>query len=105
MWWRRSRWVFIWKKCKSPGRPRSTLLGIIQRGLVCALRHAQRQRRNRDAAAIEHAHRIDETVAFLPQQILRRNHAIFKDHFRRVASPQPELVLFLAGAKSLGISV
>jgi hypothetical protein len=59
--------------------------------------------RNRDAAAIEHAHRVDEAVAFLAQQILRRDHAVFKNHLRGVAGPQAELVLFLAGAKSFGI--
>src|ERR1035438_9519960 len=47
-----------------------------------------------DAAAIEHAHCVDEAVAFLAQQILCRNHTIFKNHLRRVAGPQPQLVLF-----------
>ncbi len=43
------------------------LLGILERGFVGALRHAQPQRGNRDATAIENAHGVNEPVALLAQ--------------------------------------
>ncbi len=76
--------------------------GIVQRRLVGALRHAQAEGRNRDAAAIQRAHSIDEAVALFAQQVLRRNLAVFEDQFRGVAGAQAELVFFLAGAESFG---
>ena len=79
------------------------LLGIIQRGFVGALGHAERQSGDGDAAAVEHAHGVDESVAFFAQQIFGGNHAVFEDQFRGVAGAQAQLVFFFAGTESLGV--
>ncbi len=75
-------------------------LGVAHRALVGALRHAQSERRDGDAAAIEDLQAIDEAFAFRAQEILRGHAAIGEDHFAGVARAQAELVFFLAGTKA-----
>src|ERR1035438_10276106 len=74
-----------------------------QTTISIALRHPQRQGRNRDAAAIEHAHGVGKSLPFATQEILRPNHAVFKNQLGRIAGPQSQLVFFLAGTKSPGV--
>ena len=47
------------------------LLRVAQRRLVGALRQADRQRRDPDAAAVEHLQRVDEALPFLAEQLRR----------------------------------
>ena len=61
------------------------------------MREPDGQRRDPDAAGIEHLQRVDEPLAFLADERLRRHAAILEDHFARVARAHPELVLLLAG--------
>ena len=42
-----------------------TLLGVFRGGFVCALRHAECQRSNGDAAAVENLQAVDEAFAFV----------------------------------------
>src|SRR5438067_5295463 len=78
-----------------------TVLRVFERRIKGALSDAQRQRRDRDSSSIKDAHRIDESIAFLAQKIGRRHATVLKDHFGGVAGAQPQLVFFLAGAKTL----
>ena len=72
-----------------------TLFGIFQRRFIGALGHAQRQRCDGDAATIQHAHGVDESAAFFPQQIFRGKSTIFKDEFSSIAGAQvPACFLF-----------
>src|SRR4051812_48690234 len=52
-------------------------LGILQRRLICPLRHSQSKRGDRDAPTVEHLHRIDESLAFLPAHRRCRYYTIF----------------------------
>jgi hypothetical protein len=76
-------------------------LDILQRRIERAAPDAQRQCGNRDAAAIENPHRIDESFAFDAEQIFRGNLAVLEDQFAGIAGPQTELVFFLARPESL----
>src|ERR1700730_8236460 len=55
------------------------LFGILQRRVIGPFGHAQRQRRYRDAAAIQHAHGVDKSVAFFPAQVFSWNDAVFEN--------------------------
>ena len=76
------------------------LAGIVQRRFVCPFRHSQRQSCDRNPAAIEHAHGVDKSLAFGPEQIFRRQNAVFENQFRGVAGAQPELVFFFPRTKT-----
>jgi hypothetical protein len=76
------------------------LLRVLRRGIESATGHAQRERGDGDAAAVEYAHRVLEAFAQLADQILFGNQAVLEDQLRRVAGAQAELVLFLAGAEA-----
>jgi hypothetical protein len=76
------------------------LLGVAQRSFVGALRHAQAQRGDRDAPAVENLQAVDEAFAFLAEQVFRRHAAIGENNFARVAGAQAELVFFFAGTKA-----
>src|SRR5271167_4627521 len=78
------------------------LLRVLQRSLVGALRHAQPQRGNGDAPAVEDLHGVHKAIAFLAQQVLGRDLAVLEDQLRGITGAQAKLVLFLTGAKSLG---
>src|SRR5205807_873393 len=75
------------------------LLRISHRGIERSARHPQAQRSNRDPSAIQHPHRILESIAFIANHALGRNLTIFKDQLRGIASPEPQLVLFSARPK------
>ena len=78
------------------------LLAVLESGFVGALRHAKAERGDGDAAAVENAHGVDESVAFLAEEIFGRDLAIFKDEFGGVAGAKAELVFLLAGTEALG---
>src|ERR1041385_5900564 len=80
------------------------LLGIPERSFIRALGHAQPERGNGDAAAIEHLHGIHKALAFLAHQRFFRNVAVFKDQFRGVTGAQAELVFFFPWTKTPGAS-
>ena len=73
------------------------LLRVVERRFVGALRQADRQRGDPDAAAVEHLQRVDEALPFLAEQLVGRHAAVVEDDFARVAGAHAELVLFLAG--------
>ena len=75
-------------------------LRVLGRGFVGALRHAQRQRGNGDAAAVENLQAVDEALALFAQQILRRHTAIAEHHFGGVAGAHAQLVFFLSRTES-----
>ena len=77
---------------------RLALLRVAERRLVGALRQADRQRRDADAAGVEHLHRVDEALSFLAEQLIERNAAVVEQHFARVAGAHAELVFLLARA-------
>ena len=76
------------------------LLGVLHRGIQRALRHAQRQRGDGDAAAVENFQAARETFAFWAEQIFTRNAAIGENDFGGVAGAHAQLVFFFAGAKT-----
>ena len=75
-------------------------LGILQRGIVGALRHADGQRRDGNPAAVQNLQAVDEAFAALAQKLRLRQPAVVENHFAGGAGAQAELVLLLAGAKS-----
>ena len=55
------------------GRPNCLpQLGVTQRGVVGALRHADGERGDGDAAAVENLEAVDEAFAFLAEQLRLR---------------------------------
>ncbi len=74
-------------------------LGVVQRGVVSALRHADGERGDGDAAAIEDLQAVDEALAAFAQQLGSGKAAVFEDHFAGGAGAQAELVFLLAGAE------
>ena len=64
------------------------------------MRHAQRQRRDRNASAVENLQAVDEAVALVAQKIFRGDAAIAENHFGSVAGAHSQLVFFFAGAKA-----
>ena len=78
-------------------------LRVAQRGLVGALREAHRQRRDADAAGVEHLQRLDEALALLAEQLRRRARGILEDDLARVARAHAELVLLLARHAGPGV--
>ncbi len=76
------------------------LLGVTHGAFVSALRHAQAERGNGNAAAVENLQAVDEAFAFFAEQIFRRDVAIGENDFAGVAGAQPELVFFLAGLEA-----
>ena len=72
---------------------------IAARGFVRALRQSDRERRDADAAGVEHLQRVDEALPFDSEQLRRRHAAVLEDDLARLAGPHAELVFLLAGAK------
>src|SRR5215467_8634201 len=68
------------------------LLGILQRGFVSTLRHADCQRSDADTPAVEDFQSIDETAARRAEQIFLRYAAIVEDHRGSIAGAQAQLV-------------
>src|SRR5229473_2707493 len=79
------------------------LLRIFERGFIGSLGHPQTEGRNRDAPAIEDAHRVDKPAAFLAQQRIVGKPAVFEDEFGSIAGPQAQLVFLLARTKALRV--
>src|SRR5262249_43531192 len=50
---------------------------------------------DRNAAAVENLHGVDESLAFFTQAILVRDETIFENDARRFGGPQTQLVLLL----------
>ena len=75
------------------------LLGVAHRAFVGALRHAQAERGDGNAAAIENLQAVDEAFAFFAEKIFGGNAAIGEDDFAGVARAQAELVFFFPGRK------
>ncbi len=76
------------------------LLGIFERRFIRALRDAYRQRRNRDAPAVQNPQAVDESFAALAAELRRRQPAIGEQNFARGRTAHPQLVFFLPDAKS-----
>ena len=76
------------------------LLRVAHGTFVGALRHAEAERRDRDASAVENLQAVDEAFAFRAEEIFGGHAAIGEDDFAGVAGAQAELVFFLAGAKA-----
>ncbi len=72
------------------------LLGIFYGGIERALRHAERQSCDRDAAAVENFEAASEAFAFVAEKIFLGDTAIGKDDFGGVAGAQAELVFLFA---------
>src|ERR1017187_7053868 len=89
---------FVLDGLKLRDGPRELLaqLGIAERGVVRALRHADGKRGNRNAAAVEHLQAVDKAIVPLTQELLRRQAAIFENHFAGGAGAQPQLVFLFA---------
>src|SRR5438876_10230065 len=68
------------------------LLCVMQRGFICALRHAHGQCSDADSAAVKNLQGVDEAVAWLAEQVLFRNAAIVKDDGRGVTGPESKCV-------------
>ncbi len=66
-----------------------SLLGVFRGCFKRALRHAQRERRNRNPSSIENLQAASESFAFRPKQVFLRHAAIVENHFRRVARAHP----------------
>ena len=75
-------------------------LGVFRGGVAGALRHAQRQRGDGDAPAVEDLQAVHEAVALLAQQIFLGHAAIAEDDFGSVARAHAQLVFLFAGAKA-----
>src|SRR6185437_15859826 len=75
-------------------------LGVAHRALIRALRHAEAERRNRNAAAIEDLEAVDEALALGTEKIFRRHAAIGEDHFAGIARAQAEFIFFFPGTKA-----
>ncbi len=73
---------------------------VVAGRFVGALRQADRQRRDADAAGVEHLQRLDEALPFFADQLGARDAAVLKDHFGRFAGAHAELVFLLAGEKA-----
>src|SRR5579885_2777846 len=71
------------------------LFRIADRGIQCALRHSEPERRDGNPATVEDFQACREAFALLAQQILRRHLAVREDDFRSVAGAQSQFVLFL----------
>ena len=71
------------------------LAGVAQGRLVSALREPDRQRRNPDAAGVEHLHRVHEALTFFPDQLVNGDTAIVEQHFAGIAGTHAQLVFFL----------
>src|ERR1035437_5808297 len=74
--------------------------GILEGGVVCALGHADGERGDRDAAAIEHFEAGHETVVQFADELFGRETAVFEDDLAGGAGAQAELVLLLAAAEA-----
>src|SRR5580692_13176206 len=76
------------------------LLRVAHRSFVRALRHTQSQRSDRNPAAVQNLQAVDESFAFLAQQIFGRHLALREHHFARVTRAQTQLVFFFPGLES-----
>src|SRR5688572_12582109 len=70
--------------------------GVCKRGIVGALGDAKRQRRDADAAGIERAEEIHESLARRAEDVLPRDNRVLEDELARVARAPAHLVLLLA---------
>ena len=75
------------------------LLRVGERRVVGAARHAERQRGDRDPAAVQDLHRVDEPFAASADHRLGGNDAVLHDHFGGVGGPEPHLVFFFPARK------
>ncbi len=78
------------------------LLGVPQRRFVRALGHAEPERGDRNSSAVEHAHGVDKSVAFLAEQVFHGDLAVLENHFRGIAGAQAEFVFLLPRTEALG---
>ena len=69
------------------------LLGVGERRLERRPRHADRLRADADPPALEAGERDLQPLAFLAEQVLRRDAAVLEQDLRRVAGVLAELVL------------
>ena len=76
------------------------LLGVFHGGIEGALRHAQGERGDGDAAAIENLQAADEAFAFGAEKIFGGDAAIGENQFGSVAGAQAEFVFFFAGLEA-----
>ena len=58
-----------WPNCRALGR-------VVARRFERALREADRQRGDADAAGVEHLQRVDEPLPFLAEQVIGRHAAV-----------------------------
>ena len=83
------------------GRPNCLrFLEYLSAASIGALRHADGERGDGDAAAIENAQAIDEAFAGLAEQLRFGQAAIGEDDFAGGAGAHAQLVFLLAGAKA-----
>src|SRR5262245_41808577 len=68
---------------------------VVNSGFVRALRQPDCQRGNADASGVEDLQRLNESLPFLADELLRRNPAVLKDHFGGLAGTHAELVFLL----------
>src|SRR5580698_5862456 len=80
----------------------AALLDVFQCSFERAAADAERERGDGDAAAIQGAHGVNESLAFRAEEVFFGDLTVFKDELAGVAGAQAELVLFLAGAESFG---
>ena len=57
-----------------------SLLGIMQSRFISALRHADAERGDADAAAVQNFQRVDEAAAGFAEQVVFRNSAVVENH-------------------------
>ncbi len=76
------------------------LLRVLQSRFVGALGGAHRKRSDGNAAAIQDAQTIDESLALLAEQLRFRQPAIRKNNFTGGASAHSKFVFFLADVKT-----
>ena len=74
----------------------AALLRVVARRLVGALREADRQRGDADAAGVEHLQRVDEALPLLAEQLRAGTRQSLKITSLVSLARMPELVLLLA---------
>src|SRR5260221_7875272 len=75
------------------------LLGIAGGGAERTLRHAERERGDGDAAAVENGEAACKALAFGAEEIGGGNVAVGEDDFRSVAGAEGKFILLLAGTE------
>ena len=72
------------------------LLGVIDRRFVCALRDAERLRRDADAAAVQRRHRDLEALTFLAEQVFLGHLDVVEDQLRGGRGADAHFVVMVA---------